>query len=118
MYKSTIEADTEKNTYYRRVEYTTPQMQLVLMSIPRGIEIGSEIHPKTTQFIRVEKGTGVATVGTRRVLLKAGDALMIPPNTRHNVKSTSQALKLYTLYSPPEHPPTGIERSKIKSGSI
>ena len=112
MYRQNIESDTVANTLYRKVEYTTPQMQLVLMSIPNGVDIGSEIHPKTTQFVRVESGTGVAVIGDRKVYLKDGVAIVIPPNTRHNIKSTSQNLKLYTLYSPPEHPPTTKLKTK------
>ena len=105
IYKSNIERDTIKNTLYRKVLNTTPQLQLVLMTIPAGENIGAETHKTTTQFIRVEKGTGVATVGGMRKRLKDGDAIIIPPNVRHDIKATSD-LHLYTIYSPPEHPKT------------
>lgn len=111
IYKNNIERQTISNKYYRKVLSTTPQMQLVLMNIPSGEEIGDEIHPTTTQFIRVESGTGVAYVSGHRFNLKDGDALIIPPNSRHNIKSTKN-LKLYTIYSPPEHTPTCVEHDK------
>lgn len=103
VYKKNIEQATLKNQHYRRVVSTTPQMQLVLMHIPTGEEIGEEVHPTTTQFIRVESGRGVATVSGKRFNLADGDAIVIPPNTKHNVRSTDD-LKLYTIYAPPEHP--------------
>ena len=110
-YKDNIERATINNNFYRKVLFTTPQMQLVLMSIPTGEEIGEEVHPTTTQFIRVESGTGVAYVNGSRYNLKDGDAIIVPPNTRHNVKSTGN-LKVYTLYSPPEHPVNRVQRTK------
>jgi len=102
-YKDNLEKATLKNNYYRNVIYTTPQMQLVLMNIPTGVSIGAETHSKTTQFIRVEKGTGVAIVSGKRYNLKDGDAIIIPAGHRHDIRSTGD-LQLYTIYSPPEHP--------------
>jgi len=81
------------------------------MNIPSGTEIGEEVHHHTTQFIRVEGGTGVAIVSGKRFNLKSGDALIVPPGRRHNIISTNN-LQLYTLYSPPEHPPNTVERVK------
>lgn len=112
-YKDNIEKVTIKNNFYRKVLFTTPQMQLVLMSIPAGSEIGMETHSTTTQFIRVERGSGVAYIGNEKFNLKDGDAVVIPPNTRHNIKATNNDLKLYTLYSPPEHAPNAIERRHL-----
>jgi mannose-6-phosphate isomerase-like protein (cupin superfamily) len=75
------------------------------MSIPSGEEIGFEKHTNTTQFIRIESGKGIAIVSGKKYLLKDGDAIIIPPNTKHNIIATSNdPLKLYTIYSPPEHP--------------
>lgn len=105
-----IEHDTQQNTNYRRVISTSPTMQLVLMSLKPGEEIGMEQHDDTTQFIRVEEGYGRAILtvqGIRSdVYLKPGVALFIPPSSPHNIINTSDRddLKLYTLYSPPEHP--------------
>jgi len=103
VYKDNIERETIANKYYRKVLATTPQMQLVVMSIPSGESIPTEIHPCTSQFIRVESGRGVATVSGHVYRLKDGDAIIIPPGARHEIKSTDN-LKLYTIYSPPEHP--------------
>lgn len=109
IYKSNIERDALKNTYYRKVVSTTPQLQLVLMSIPAGGRIHDEIHPATTQFIRVDGGTGIANVGGKRFVLKDGDAIIIPPNTSHEIKATTK-LSLYTIYSPPEHAANALEK--------
>ena len=111
VYKDSIERVTLQNTFYRIVLFSTPQLQLVLMSIPTGEEIGEETHPTTTQFIRVESGRGVAYVSGKRYNLKDGDAIIIPPNAKHNIKSTN-TLKLYTLYSPPEHPRSHKQKTK------
>lgn len=104
-----IENATLDNKYYRRVLYTTPpNMQLVVMSLVKNQTIPCEQH-NGTQFIRVEQGRGVAKIqGQKTVRLAEGVALMIPPNTRHEIKATSD-LKLYTLYSPPQHAPDAIE---------
>jgi mannose-6-phosphate isomerase-like protein (cupin superfamily) len=102
IYKENLETKTLDNNYYRRIVSTTPQQQLVLMCIETGEEIGEEIHPHTTQFIRVESGRGVAYVNGKRYNLKDGDAIVIPPGASHNIRSTD-TLKLYTIYSPPEH---------------
>ena len=87
-------------------------MQLVLMNLTPQVEIGNEKHPHTTQFIRVEEGRGVAYISGKRYNLKDGDCIMIPNNTWHNIKATDIGLKLYTLYSPPEHEVGLIEKFK------
>lgn len=114
MSKFNIENDTMANTAYRRVIYTTPQTQLVLMNIPTGVSIGLEKHVRTTQFIRVESGRGTARIGGKKFRIKDGDALIVPPGVYHDVKSTDN-LKLYTLYSPPEHPDHLVEQVKRDS---
>lgn len=104
-YKTDIEKTTLKNSYYRRVLYTNPKQQLVVMSLLPGEEIGMEKHQKTSQFIRVEAGKGLAIIGGKRKRLQDGDIVMINPGILHNIINTSKMkkLKLYTLYSPPEH---------------
>lgn len=104
-YKGDIEKQTLKNDQYRKILYTNKYQQLVLMSIKPKEEIGWETHRSTSQFIRVEKGKGVAYIGKSKYKLKDGVAVIIPPNTKHNVVNTSKSskLKLYTIYSPPEH---------------
>jgi mannose-6-phosphate isomerase-like protein (cupin superfamily) len=112
IYKNNIEKKTINNTNYRKVVSTTNQIQLVLMSLSEGEEIGMETHPHTTQFIRVEKGTGVAIVRNKRFNLKENDAIIIPANHKHNIIATSD-LKLYTIYSPPEHDKNLVQRKKV-----
>jgi len=104
-FKTNIERKTVSNTYYRTVLFTTKNMQLVMMSLLPGEEIGREKHPHTTQFIRVEKGRGKAKIGKKSLTLKDGDCLIIPPGKWHNIfNSGKKMLKLYTIYTPPEHP--------------
>jgi mannose-6-phosphate isomerase-like protein (cupin superfamily) len=102
-FKANIEKLTLNNRYYRKVLHTTPQQQLVLMNLKPHEEIGMEKHSYITQFIRVEDGTGKAIINKREYRLKDGDALVIPPNTTHNIIAGKIGLKLYTIYSPPEH---------------
>jgi mannose-6-phosphate isomerase-like protein (cupin superfamily) len=111
-YHSNIEKSTLENTNYRKVEYTTSNMQLVLMNLSTGQEIGTETHPDTTQFIRVEKGTGKAIIDKKEYPLNDGVAIVIPPGVEHNIIAATP-LKLYTLYSPPEHPNTLVEVFKV-----
>lgn len=101
-----LEQESLKNTDYRRVITTTPQLQLVLMSVPIGDYIKLEMHTHTTQFIRVEAGQGIAIVYPEQTLrLYPGSSLIIPAGTWHMITNTGvEALKLYTIYTPPEHP--------------
>jgi len=118
VYKKNIESETLKNTFYRKVLFTTPQQQLVVMSIPSGQDIGLETHPTTTQFIRVESGTGIAKVSGKKYFLKDGYCIVIPPNTKHNIITTSdEPLKIYTIYSPPEHPKGTKMKNKPKNAT-
>lgn len=99
-----IEKLTEKNRDYRRVVYTGKHMQLVLMSLAPGEEIGEEVHADRDQFFRVEKGRGEVTIDGVKTRIIADDAFMVPAGARHNVINTSERpLKLYTLYADPEH---------------
>jgi mannose-6-phosphate isomerase-like protein (cupin superfamily) len=99
-----IEEMTEHNSDFRRVLYTGRQLQLVLMSIAPGDEIGEEVHPDRDQFFRVEKGTGEVWIDGRRTKIKSDIGIVVPAGARHNIKNTGEKpLKLYTLYGPPEH---------------
>lgn len=102
-----IERASERNMLFRRVVSTGRRLQLVVMSLVPGEEIGSEVHPDTDQFIRIEQGRAVLVLDGRRHALQSGDAVLVPAGTRHNVinPSRTQVLKLYTLYAPPEHRP-------------
>lgn len=105
-YVTNIERDTLANEDFRRVLYTGPNTQLVLMTLRPGEEIGTERHEGHDQFIRVEAGTGVVRLDGEERKLEDGSAVVIPAGAQHNVVNTSKSepLRLYTLYSPPEHP--------------
>ena len=113
-YVTNIERDTVANEDYRRVLFTGPNTQLVLMTLKPGEEIGEETHEEHDQFIRVEAGEGVVLLNDKRTALADGSAVVIPAGTRHNVVNTSksESLKLYTLYSPPEHPDGTVQHTK------
>jgi mannose-6-phosphate isomerase-like protein (cupin superfamily) len=98
-----LEKATTENTDFRRVLYTAKNTQLVLMSIPVGEDIGAEVH-ELDQFIRVEAGEGKAILDGVEHPLPADHAVVIPAGTNHNIVNVgTEPLKLYTLYSPPEH---------------
>ena len=103
-YTVNIEEAAKANEHFRTVLYTSAYMQLVLMSIPEGGEIPKEVHGQD-QFIRVEAGMGTATLAGVAHTLSAGFAIIVPAGTEHTIlnSSSTQALKLHTLYSPPHH---------------
>ncbi len=110
---------TRENTAYRKVVYTDPQMQLVLMSIEptdEGIEV--EVHEYTTQFFLVEAGRGTALLdGIVHVPLSEGTGLIVPARALHEVLNTSEteSLKIYTIYCPPVHPPPAVCATKARA---
>jgi len=98
-----IEDLAVKNTNFRRVLYTARHSQLVLMTLKAGEEIGAEVH-KLDQFFRVEEGAGEAILEGVRSPIRAGFAILVPAGAKHNIVNTGTApLKLYTIYSPPNH---------------
>lgn len=106
-----LEKLTIENEYYRRVFYTDSNLQIVLMSLKPREEVGLERH-HGTQFIRIEQGRGLAVVFSNQSKVKvyplsSASSITIPPNTWHNIlnENTSQDLKLYTIYAPPQHTP-------------
>ena len=102
-YITNIEHTTKENTDYRRVLYTGRNSQLVLMCIKPGDEIGEEVHD-LDQFLRFEEGDGKVILDGVEHVVEAEMAVVIPQGTRHNVINTgAEDLKLYTVYSPPEH---------------
>lgn len=109
-----IERDTRANDDYRRVLYTGPNTQLVLMTLQPGDQIGQETHEEHDQFIRVEAGAGIVLLNGERHTLSDGSAVVIPAGVEHNVLNTSDdtPLRLYTLYSPPEHPDGTVQHTK------
>ncbi len=115
-YFENIETLTKNNNNYRKVISTNSYIQLVLMSLKPGEEIGLEVHPYLDQFFRIEKGEGQATIGTKEYPLKNGSVIIVPAGTQHNIKNMSEtdSLKLYSIYSPPNHPPNREQQDKPK----
>lgn len=112
-YVANIEELTLKNEFFRQVLYTAKSSQLVLMSLAPGDDIGEEVH-ELDQFIRCEKGTGKVVLDGVFHDVEDGTAIVIPAGTRHNVLNTSDSepLKLYTIYSPPEHKDGVVHETK------
>jgi mannose-6-phosphate isomerase-like protein (cupin superfamily) len=113
-YVTNIERDTLANQDYRRVLFTGPNTQLVLMILRLGEEIGLEKHAEHDQFIRIEQGEGTVVLNGVKHGLSDGVAVVIPAGVEHNVINTSKdkPLRLYTLYSPPEHPDGTVQHTK------
>ena len=113
-YVTNIEKDTLENEDFRRVLFTGPNTQLVLMTLQPGEDIGLETHEEHDQFIRVESGEGEVVLNGTRHRLGDGSAVVIPAGVEHNVTNTSSStrLKLYTLYSPPEHADGTVHRTR------
>jgi mannose-6-phosphate isomerase-like protein (cupin superfamily) len=116
-YVTNIEAKSVENEYFREVLFTASRMQLVVMALQPGEDIGSETHDDVDQFIRVEAGRGKAILDGIEHDLADGSAVVIPAGTTHNIVNTSasEPLKLYTIYSPPEHPSGTINRDKAEA---
>ena len=112
-YVTDIETATKSNTLYRDVLYTAKNSQLVLMSLKPGEEIGEEVHD-LDQFIRFEAGEGTVVMDGTKHPVKDGTAVVIPAGTKHNVVNSSRdkELKLYSIYSPPEHKARTRHRTK------
>lgn len=109
-----IEERTLANEHFREVLFTAERMQLVVMALRGGEEIGAETHEHVDQFIRVEAGTGKAILDGAETELTDGSVVVIPAGTRHNIVnvSTTEVLKLYTIYSPPEHPDGTVNKTR------
>jgi mannose-6-phosphate isomerase-like protein (cupin superfamily) len=104
-FKSNIERDALKNKNFRKVLYTGEHMQLVLMSLKAGEDIGEEVHRDNDQFFRFEGGTGKVVIDGNKYLVKNGDVIIVPAGAKHNVINTNSKaeLKIYTIYAPPHH---------------
>lgn len=108
-----IEQETLENDNFRKVLFTAQHSQLVVMHLQPGEEIGEETHT-LDQFIRVEKGTGKTVMNDVETAIEDGSAIVIPAGTKHNVINTSETepMKVYTIYSPPEHRDGTIHKTK------
>lgn len=109
-----IEEKTLANTNFRQVLFTGAHSQLVLMSLKPQEEIGLEVHPNVDQFFRFEQGEGKVVMNGEEHLVQDGSAVVVPAGAQHNVLNTSSRrdLKLYTIYSPPNHPEGTIHPTK------
>lgn len=111
-----IEKLTTENDHFRKVLYTGQYMQLVLMTLKPGEEIGAEVHEDHDQFFRVEEGSGEVIIDGQSSAIKDDDAIIVPAGARHNVVNNgTQPLKLYTLYGPPEHRDGVIHSTKAQA---
>jgi mannose-6-phosphate isomerase-like protein (cupin superfamily) len=108
-----IEKATKENKNYRKVLYTAKNSQLVVMSLRPGEDIGEEMHD-LDQFIRIEKGKGKAVLDGAEHKIEDDYAVVIPSGTRHNIMNTSndEEMKLYSVYSPPEHRDGVVHKTK------
>ncbi len=113
-YVGNIENKTLKNKFYRQVLFTAKNMQLVVMALQPGEDIGVEIHKKVDQFFRIEEGEGKVVMNGAGKKVKAGDAFIVPQGTEHDVINTSRTtmLKLYTIYTPPNHRDGVVHKTK------
>jgi mannose-6-phosphate isomerase-like protein (cupin superfamily) len=117
-YVGNIEDETLENNYFRRVLFTGKHCQLVVMCLQPGEDIGNEIHPDVDQFFRIEQGKAKFIFnGSEEHLVKNGDAVVVPAGTYHNVINAlkTRPLKLYTVYSPPNHPAGTIHKTKAEA---
>ena len=117
-----IDKETKMNNFYRKAIWTGEHLQVTVMSIPPGGEIGLEIHEDTDQFLRIEFGVGSVYMGkTKQDIKFIGDAnsecaILVPAGTWHNVLNTQKVpLKLYSIYAPPHHPVGTIHKTKFDS---
>ena len=115
-YITNVEKDSLENEYFRKVLYTDPRLQLVVMSLKPNEDIGEETH-ELDQFIRVEKGEGKVVLDGEENTFRDGSVVIIPQGVCHNIINTSSTdpLKLYTLYSPPNHKDGTIHKTKAEA---
>jgi len=107
-----IEDATEKNANFRKVLYTDSNMQLVVMSVAVGDDIGEEVHD-VDQFIRIESGKGEFVVNSKTTAVKDGFSIVVPKGTKHNViNKGDKPLQVYAIYSPPHHKPGTVDKVK------
>jgi mannose-6-phosphate isomerase-like protein (cupin superfamily) len=113
-FSANLEMETRANTDFRRVLYTGKYSQLVLMRLKPKEEIGEETHDDVDQFFRFEEGEGVVIIDGVKHPVKDGSGVVVPSGARHNVVNTSRTkdLRLYTIYSPPEHMDRVVRKTK------
>lgn len=116
-FTTNIETATKANTNFRKVLYTGKHSQLVLMSLAPNEEIGMEVHKDNDQFFRFEAGQGKCIIDGTEYEVKDGDVIIVPAGAMHNVinLSSTEALKLYTLYSPAHHKDGIVRATKAEA---
>lgn len=116
-FNANIEQDTLDNNNFRKVLYTSKHSQLVLMSLKPKEDIGAEVHPNNDQFFRFEKGQGKVIIDGNEYEVKDGSAIVVPTGAEHNVinTSTTDDLKMYTIYSPAHHADGIIHATKAEA---
>lgn len=115
-YTVNIEEKTKSNTDFRHVLYTGHHMQLVLMTLQPGEDIGLEVHEDNDQFFRFESGTGSVIVGETTYTVGDGDVVIVPAGTQHNIINTGiDTLNLYTIYSPAHHKDGIVRATKMQA---
>jgi mannose-6-phosphate isomerase-like protein (cupin superfamily) len=116
-YFDDIEKATEENENFRKVLWTGKYCQLVLMTLQPGEEIGVEVHDDVDQFFRFEEGEGKVVINGEEMSVKDGDAVIVPAGAEHNIINASEdeSLKLYTIYSPPNHPDGTVHVDKAEA---
>lgn len=114
-----IDRATQQNADYRKALWTGAHLQLTLMSIPAGGEIGAEVHPDTDQFLRIESGSGLTMMGpaenrlNHQCPVSGGYAVFVPAGTWHNIINTGACpLKIYSIYAPPHHPHGTVQATR------
>ena len=108
-----LDERTEQNDDFRHVVFTGAKMQLVLMTLLPGEEIGEETHAGTDQFFRLEQGHGEVVMDGRTTPIEDDFGFVVPAGTRHNVRNTGrEPMKLYTIYAPPQHADGTIHHTK------
>lgn len=113
-----IEDRTEENRDFRRVAFTGPYLQLVLMTLRPGEDIGEEVHADTDQFFRVEEGKGEVWINGQATHIDDDMAIVIPAGARHNIVNTGhKPLKMYTIYAPPHHADGTVHHTKADATS-
>jgi mannose-6-phosphate isomerase-like protein (cupin superfamily) len=120
-YVGPLEETTLQNGYFRQVLFTGKHCQLVVMCLQAGEEIGNEVHPDVDQFFRVEEGTARFVFnGKEKHVVHQGAAVVVPAGTYHNVINASATgpLKLYTIYTPPQHPDGTVHRTKAEAEAV
>jgi mannose-6-phosphate isomerase-like protein (cupin superfamily) len=115
-YCDNIEKQTVENEDFRRVLYTGHNLQLVLMTLQPGDEIGEEVHEDRDQFFRIEEGSGLVDIDGTANEVEDDFAVIVPAGARHNVRNTGNVpLRLYTIYAPPEHLDRIVQSTKAEA---